>query len=265
MRWEVNEQCRWLSPSAEGLLLTVTGLQEVWVLDPTDFRVKAKVAIPSAERAVSSPAISVGFAIGDRQQRYLTLRVIDLKNGQVVREYGTSDFKDRHAYYAGPVVTPDGKYLFTQGGSLLRFRILDDELELEENSRDSGDTAHQRGIAISPDGYYVSLLTTFGGGQSNGTNIYKITNLSRPEIVIRSIPGPTSLAFDLKAGLIFADHPQHPLIFFHPNGTRLKEYSLASPARQGGRTRQFLVHPDGGKLLVLTDSKIVLVTLPRAE
>ena len=42
--------------------------------------------------------------------------------------------------------------------------------------------------------------------------------------------------------------------------SRLKEYTLASrPRTKSAATRQILVHPGGGKLLVLTDSALFFV------
>jgi S1-C subfamily serine protease len=265
MHWEVGKRCSWLSPSAEGLVLTVAGLQEVWLIDAKDFRVKAKAAIPSADRAVSAPTLSVAFAIGADRQARRSLHVVDLKTGEVAREYGPADFGDQVAVFGLPAVTPNGKYLFTEGMEMIqRFRILGDELHLEEvGRRNIRGAAQGRAVEISPDGYYVAQVTTNGNGPLYATNVFKITDLSKPEIVIASGPHPAALGFDIKAGFVYAQNDGVPLIVFRPSGIRHKEYTLASPSRMGGRARQFIVHPDGGKLLVLTDIKLVFVEWPR--
>ena len=125
MRWDTGGRCTWLSRSAEGLLLTAAEFQEVWVLDPATFRIKSRIALPSVGRVVSSPELSVAFAPAARDPFSRVLTVVDLKAGEVVREYGRADFPERHVEFDTPSVTPDGKFLFIKGffGELERLEI----------------------------------------------------------------------------------------------------------------------------------------------
>jgi hypothetical protein len=260
-RLDAGTPCTWLSPSAEGLLLTASALQEVWLLDPATLQVKGRIGVPSVDRCVSSPALSVAFAVG---RRFTSggLSVVDLKAKAVVRQYSGREFEGAGAGFAHPAVTPDGRFLFTQGGieQLQRFRIRGDRLEYQESSERIAQNG--KAIEISPDGYYVALPSGGGnyGGRPYSTNIYKVTDLSTPTIVVESGAYPEALGFDIKAGLLYAQNHEFPLIVFGPTGLKHKEYKLAR--RGGGSAQQFLVDPAGRTLLVLTEKSLDLVQLP---
>ena len=68
-------------------------------------------------------------------------------------------------------------------------------------------------------------------------------------------PYPRALRFDLKAGYVLAQNNAKPLI---PYGSKRQEYDLAA----GRETRQFLVHPAGGKVIVVTAAAVALVEYP---
>ena len=73
------------------------------------------------------------------------------------------------------------------------------------------------------------------------------------------IGGVAALAFNPKNGQIYSQNHNHQLLVFTPKGDKHKEYELGG----GMGVRQILVHPDGKKILVLTDEKLMLVTLPK--
>ena len=54
-----------------------------------------------------------------------------------------------------------------------------------------------------------------------------------------------------------SDHDKQ-LIVFDERGTRLSEYALPG----GGESRQFLAHPAGKKLVVLTSQRLLFVEVP---
>ena len=67
---------------------------------------------------------------------------------------------------------------------------------------------------------------------------------------------PHAIGFDLKAGLIYAENLNRQLIVFDAQGNKLNEFRLGKLAGGPSRTvRQFLVHPDGRKLVVLVSGK----------
>jgi S1-C subfamily serine protease len=260
LKLDVDGVCNWLCLSKEGLVLTVSGSQEVWLLDKTTLKVKGKMSVGGVTRALSSPSLSMAYAVGQNG-----LTVLDLKKGKGVKAYSNRDlgqfFAFRHA-----AITPNGKYLFTQGGleQLLRFKLDGADVKLEEMSPRIA--ANGQTIVVSPDSAYVALPS--GGGNYQplkdhpkvgpySTYIYKVTDIKRAAKAISSGAYPRALAFDSKAGLFYAQNFQKQLIIFSQGGIKKKEYQLG-----GGDPKQFLAHPQGRKLLLLTAQKLFYVELP---
>jgi S1-C subfamily serine protease len=273
-RLDLGRRCGWLALSAEGLVLTVTDLQEVWLLDVNGLRVKSRVPVPSVSRAVSSPALSVAVALSNSPPPIgSSLSVLDLKKGVAAGQFTGNDTRGRlvPTGFSSPMVSPDGKYLFVQGGmeQLCRLRITGTRLKFEE----AGQRIAQGrvvNIQVSADSAFVCLPC--GGGNYNqlglkdhpevgtySTYVYPVTNLNKPAFTLAQGPYPMAVGFDPKAGLVYGQNLDHQLIVFGGAGVKLKEYQL----NNGREVRQFLVHPAGRKLLVLTDAKLSYVELPQ--
>src|SRR5262249_2732697 len=58
---EISRRCSCLAMSAQGLIVTLPELQEVWVIDPDSLAVKKRVPAPGAFRVVSSPQLSIAI------------------------------------------------------------------------------------------------------------------------------------------------------------------------------------------------------------
>jgi S1-C subfamily serine protease len=260
LKMDAGSRCSWLSLSGEGLLLTVADRQEVWLLDPATFKVKKRFEVASAERAVSSPGLSVAFAMGRD-----SMTAIDLKTG-TAKEYSPRDFPGGFGVgFAMPVVTPDGKYLFTMGGleQLHRFKI--DGLVLSHEEASQRIAQNGQGIAVSPDSKCVCLPS--GGGNYNNlknhpsvspysTYIYPTGNLNRPMFTINQGAYPRAVAFDAKNKKIYSQNHDHQFIIFNDSGRKLQEFKLAP---RGDETRQIVSHPDGNRALVLTSNNLFFV------
>jgi S1-C subfamily serine protease len=264
MRLDVRKRCTWLSPSGEGLLLTVADVQEVWVLDPDTLKVKRRLEAPSVQRCVSAPGLSVAVAVNAGDDA----RVFDLKPGGTSRDFHTRSF-GKNVNYRFPTLTPDGKYLFTMGGTeqLIRFRVEGTGLALDEMSPRIAQNG--QGIAVSPDGKYVCLPS--GGGNYQGlpnhpevrpysTYVYAVDNLRKPAFTLHQGNYPRAVAFDPKAGAIYAQNFENQLVLFSPTGVRRQEHPLSE---RGDEVKQFLVHPEGGRLIVLTERRVFYVATPR--
>ena len=194
-RLDMDSNCGWLCPSAEGLVLTASELQEVWLLDPQNLKVKSRIPVPvetrgispkERTRIVSSPKLSVAFAVSRDG-----IAVIDLRAGTIAKER-----MERGKYWGCslPVVTPDGNYLFTVGGieQLQRFKIEGQELKYEGSSQRIA--TNGQAVEISPNSKYVSLPS--GGGNSHdglkdhpkaprySTFVYDVTDLNKPALTI---------------------------------------------------------------------------------
>ncbi|MBI2901238.1 MAG: trypsin-like peptidase domain-containing protein [Planctomycetes bacterium] len=277
-QFRIGRRCGWIDRSKEGLLVLVTDLQELWVLDDGTLSVKKKIAVGTASLVVSSPALSAAFAAGARD----TLSAVDVKAGKVAKEHSAYKISKEQgkrirkhtegvvlSEFGLPAVTPDGKYLFCVGFECLhRFKIGSNGLDLtyEEMGPRIGQNPWR--IEISADSKYVCLPS--GGGNYNvsdhpkigsyGTYIYKVTDLLMPVISISSGAYPRTLAFDKDAGRLYAQSHECQLITFTVKGLKEKEYPLTG---RGDTVRQFLLAPGGSKLLVLTDSHLTWVELPK--
>ncbi len=251
---EIGKNCSWLAMSARGPIVTVDGAQEAWILD-SSFQVTKKLAMAGVSQVVSAPTLSVAIAANtDRFARGLS--VIDLSKGVFAGQHRFNEL----GLIAGAsrlAVTPDGKYLFIQGGfeDLKSFRISGTRITADQTSARIAQNGQS--IAISPDSKYV-CLPSGGGNYGAGTYttfIYSVTNLSQPQIMVTSGAYPRAMGFDPKAGLIYAQNHDKQLLIYDPSGVRLKEFNLGPT----GEVKQFLVHPDGRKVLVLTDRKLYFV------
>src|SRR5262249_47363322 len=158
-------------------------------------------------------------------------------------------------------VTPDGKYLFgmTSLAQLVRWQITGNLLKLDITGPAIATGAGGQ-VVVSADGKYVCLLHPEGNQttasdhpllERYGTYVYGVKNLGRPEFALAQGKGLSVLAFDGKTGQVYSNNASSPLLRFGPTGIRQQSYAL-----EGGATRQVLVHPDGRKLLVLTESKL---------
>lgn len=274
LSWETGEQeqsvdlgrkCSWLSVSKLGPLVCVPDLQEVWLLDTKTLKTLKKAPAPGATRVVSSPALEVAYACGGRDR----LSVVDLKKGDVVKEYRTQGFGVL-VDFRFPSASPDGKFLFLFGGieQLHRLAIKGTELEYEESSPRIGQ-GRTEGIDISYDSQFVCLASG-GGNYSNpppenhpmaapySTYIYSVNDLSRPVLTLEQGPYPLAVGFDPKSGLLFSHNFQKQLLIFNSGGLRKKELALSNNPTG---TRQILVQPSGGRLVVLLDNKVMHVAI----
>ncbi len=267
LRLDVGARASWLSPSAEGLVLSVSDLQEVWLLDAKTFKVKARMDAPSVKRTLSAPALSYAYAVNHQGD---SLHVLDLKTGATVRQYGARDFDVRGGVgFGSPLLTPDGKYLLTvRDRQLARFRVDGKDVTFEEIGPWIIEGRFD-GPSLSGDGTLICAPS--GGGNNRGlkdhpeiesysTYVYPVTNLNRPSFALRQGAYPLAVGFDAKAGLVYTQNHEFELIVFTDKGLKLKEYRLSC-----GEPRQYLVHPAGRRLLLLAGAKLLDVELPAKE
>jgi hypothetical protein len=102
-------------------------------------------------------------------------------------------------------------------------------------------------VALCSGGGNTSPLTDHPEVPPYSTYIYQAPTIKKAKKFVNSGAYPRALGFDAKTGFIYGQNFQKQLIVFSPGGIKKKEYALA-----GGETKQFLAHPEGKKLLVLT-------------
>src|SRR5207253_8265932 len=89
------------------------------------------------------------------------------------------------------------------------------------------------------------------------TYVFPVTDLDRPALVLTTGAYPRALAFDPRGGRIYAQNHQHQLLVYTAGGIKQKEYRLGD-----AEAKQLLVHPAGGKLLVLTGERLYRIDVP---
>jgi hypothetical protein len=271
----IGRKCNWMDRSKDGLLVLVQDLQEIWVLDEEKLTVKKKIPCGKSMRMTASPATGIAFAGNGRDE----LTAVDTSSGKSVREFNAFKINadqgkkiKRHkdgvvlSEFGMPTLTPDGKYLFCVGFECLhRFKVSGNDLVYEEMGPRIGQNPQR--IEISPDSKYVALPS--GGGNYNisdhpqigsyGTYVYRVSDLQMPIMSISSGAYPRTLQFDRQAGLVYAENHERCLITFTPKGLKEKEYQIEG----SGEPRQFLVHPQGKKLLILSEPGLFWVELAK--
>jgi len=256
---DYERKAAWLSVSAEGLVLSMADKQEVWLADPKSWEVQKKMDIPSLKRAVSAPTSSLAAASsGDR---FDALYVLDLKAGKSDLFAKPADAK--LLGYNGPIMTPDGKYVLTEGmlGQICRFRVEDGKIVYDDQGGRLGQGAHGAGLQLSPDCKFVCLPTGGGNiGKNYTTIIFPVADLKKPECSLESGPYPKAVGFDLAGGWIYTQNIDHPLMLFTQTGVKKKEYKIDDNKEN---VRQYLVHPDGNKVLILMDKRLLYVETPK--
>jgi hypothetical protein len=228
----------------------------MWLLDEARLQVLKKLPIASAGRVVSAPALSFAYAV-EKQFGPGTLIVIDLKSGMRVQQYSTNDFGGKLIGFDFPVVTPDGRYLFAVGfEQICRFRLREDQVLFDEVSPRLLQGAFG-GLCVSNDGKWVCGPSGGGNyglpdvpsGSSYSTYLYSTVSFRKPMLVLAQGAYPRAVGFDMPSGLIYTQNHDKDLLIFDSKGRKLKEYAFAGRGRD---PRQFLVHPEGRKMLVLS-------------
>ena len=247
---ELGRRCCWLAASAEGLIVSVEETEELWVLDPATFAVKKAIKVPRIRHASSASNLSVAFAhlAPDGPARDTDVLQIDLKTGAI------SKIASQCVKPWNPTVSPNGKYLFFRSGNecLERYVIRDGNAVFEQKS-DGIVKGGGPGPLVSPNSKIISVPSGITSGA--GINVYPVENIERPEVILK--PGKPDVWVanaDPTTGKYYAAG----LLVYDKEGKLEKDYKL-----DAGNIKQMLVHPKGGKMLLLGSGKFLLVELPK--
>ena len=253
----IGRKCSWISMSSLGLVATVCDAQEAWVLDPKTLQEGKKIDIGKSQFVVSSPRIAFAYAINADPTKP-TLSVLDLKAGKVARQY-KGDELDRQGdgCFETPIMSPDGKKIFATGGTELMYRLDVDGLKVAV-----GDVTERlisgafEGLCVSDNSEFVCAPS--GGGNhaasKYSTFIFSTANLKKPILTISSGAHPKAVGFDTRTGLIYTQNNKFNLLVFNNKGLIQKQLSFDETGNEPFETHQFLVHPDGNRLVALTHS-----------
>jgi hypothetical protein len=262
---ETGQRCSGLALSAEGVLMALPDAQQVWVIDPEKLTVKQKVPVPGVQYVAATPKLAFGYAASGT-----ALYLLYLKTGKSV-PLGRAVLGN--VGLANPVVAPDGSSLFTRSDNqIFRLKIQPaGGLTYTDNTPKIGSGSLGAGIQISPDSKYVCLPTGNGnvkdlkGHPAIGpysTYVYPASSLGKAAFALEQGAYPTTVGFDPVAGRIYAQNTSFTFMVYGMDGMKKKDYRIGSGRREF--VRQYLVHPDGGKVLVLVDEELQWVELPKS-
>ena len=254
-RIDLGRRCGFMAPSADGLLVAMTDLQEVWVIDPLTLNVKGRVAAPGVKRVLSGPTLHFALCCADAQfGREGEVVYLDLTRLEPVYQF---DVPTRFAR-----LTPDGKYYFAEGGieQLCCYYVKDGRLST--GPRTERIAQNGQNICLSPDGQLVCLPSGGGNyGSGYGTFIYAVDKLTVPKFALTTGPYPRLVAFDAVDQSIYAENSDYQLMLFSPTAIKRKQLSLIDEPGGHDEPRQFVPHPGGHRLLVLLAKRLLYVDL----
>jgi hypothetical protein len=174
---------------------------------------------------------------------------------------------------------------------LSRYSWKDGKLEHEESTEPPGrkyrdNVVSPAGITISPDGQFVCLprpdpslymyhWEDAADRDRIATPVYPVNRLKKPSCALeqgavaagRPNVRPEAVGFDPKAGLLYAQDAFHEFVVFTTGGVKKKVYALSGESPGTGplyevHVAQYLVHPAGYRVMVLTASAVYAVEVP---
>ena len=236
----------WLDRSAAGLAVASAERGELALLDPVTLAVTRRLPVPPIPRFTCSPALAFAYGIAPAG-----LVAVDLASGAVSRPAQPHDIAPTlDGAFTQVTATPDGRRLLAVAGDrLVRLSVASARVTLEQVGPHL--PARALALAVSVDGRAVCAPT--GGAPA----VHQVDHLDLPPITLAGDVFGDAVGLDSKAALYFGQAPNRPLVALDAAGKPLREYPLS-----GGRTRQLLVHPEGRKLLALTDTHLSWVEFP---
>ncbi len=267
-RLEIGRKCGSLAMSSAGLVVTLPDEKEVWLIDAGNLEVKRRIGVRDVRETLAAPGSALALAASPGSfGGEITLTILDLSKGEALREQHLSRCTGR-----GPAFTPDGKHFLIQhdDGELHRYRLANNSLIFEEKSPK---VCHLgEAVCVSPDSKYVCVPSNLGNyafpgfAHTNSTTYaFAVESLQRPAFAIPGDRQPRLVAFNPKAGHVYAQSDERMLLVFDMKGRRLGEQLLGTPRASIDHPRQFLPHPDGDILLVRSEKHLFVVNVKGGE
>ena len=250
----------YLGMSSAGLAVVMNSVQKVVTIKPEELVIDKTIQVAGIKTVACAATSHQAFAASGN-----SFVALDLRKGRVTGSTDVSMMKGdprrvkRTTTYVPATglemltMTPNGKYLFSKGGTemLQRIRVSGNTITVEEFTPRIGQNSQS--IAISPDSKYVAMPS--GGGNykadghpelNYGTYIYAVANLQSPApLGVSTGAYPKAIGFDHKAGKIFVQNRSHQLIVINSGGVKEAEYKLSAKPED---VRLFSVHPMGGRV-----------------
>src|SRR5262249_5505042 len=226
-------------------------------------------------RALTGPDLGIAYVICREGDRFISPGAgwpvrVNLEDGTLAAMTDARDPNLPQHFHWGSfeyaALSPDGKWLFADGGALVRYRIEDTKLTLDATSHVGMGGGAKLGICVSPDSQWVCFPT--GGGNDGllyGTYVYRADDLSRPAFTLKQGAYPMIVGFDPVGKHVLSQDSQPPLMVFDQNGTKRGEYKFGT-IRGSHDVKQYAPHPkDGRSLLLRSNEHLLLVEFAEAE
>jgi S1-C subfamily serine protease len=280
---DLGPGCCGLAVSGEGLIVAIRD-KALLLLDEQTLLLKKEIPQPQVLQVVSARSLTKAFAI--RQPLNAvgpdpgSVFTVDLKLGNATELQAERVGQPQKAHFAsarffgfkGPVVSPDGKFLFLRSNfSIHRFRIDGGGLVYDEVGPALFSAAGAHGkvqIITSADAFYVSLLTP--GGNANifdhpqlGPDtyyIYRAENLQVPVLAVKyRFVGNGGMGFDEARCKLYVMTDNTSFGVFDQRGRLEAEFPFKGC---DGTVPQILVHPAGAKMFLHSGGQLQWVELP---
>jgi hypothetical protein len=270
---ECDQTVSWIALSDEGLVVTMPDSQEAWVCHQGTLKKKESFQINKAQRVLASPNSKWAYAVEFEEGFGLnggSIEVIDLSTRKPKKTYSSNDLGK--APLGSPNLSADGKSLFTSTPlGFFRFAVNDDQLSLAEARRGMVNPQF-RAVCSSLDGTLCAVSIAPGSERRINdpegifaTQVFETRDFGKSMFLLTGTRQAQCVGFDQHNGLIYSHDQTHQLVVYDKAGIKLKSIELVDPNIQSinrSMPIQFLVHPDGGKLVVmLSNGALITVDL----
>jgi hypothetical protein len=262
---ELKRKVTWLSLCAQGILVTCLDMNgklehpEVLLLNKDTFEdITSYKLAPGVVRVVSQPNWNTAVCTG------MSLSAIDLVTGNVTAamtpQLGTNAVNS-------PVLGVIGQknsLFVTWGGVIHRYEVNGVKLDHMQASKIIGGGGFY--LQVSPDSAWVCLPCPLGStviGHPNDVAVLKAANLNDPAMpFIENGAHPQVVGFDPVTKLIYLDDDQWDLIAVTSKGVPIPDQKWKWRDKPTDRVQQYLVHPEGGRLIIVVSGKLVPFDVP---
>lgn len=257
-----QERIHEVGQSAEGLVLTTIGGDEIQVIDEDTLKVKRKIPFKEAGHVTVSPALSWGIATKTVHEDAM---IVDLRHGKLlgqVRIFESPDSLRVRREIKNPIkwnlakswLSPDGKWLLTPWEyHLVRMKVEGYTLKVDQLCRIDSRLDHTRPfdmgqIVISPN--FRRVLIRSERGRSS---VYSIEDIQKP-IALLPHSNARVLAMSDDGARYFGMFPTgDQMVEWNGKGERVLQHENVPLGNMGGTWGNYVVlAPDGRSLLAVS-------------
>jgi DNA-binding beta-propeller fold protein YncE len=252
-RLDLRQQADSLAMSAEGLLVALGALKEVWVIDTTTLEVKKRISAPDGRRILCGPNLDFALVTAPSRSSARSedepVTVLDLIVGQPVRQFFVP--------VQSAQLTSEGRHYFAIGPT---FQLVDFRLEADglvpSQSTPENEPQHG-GIVVSPEGQFVCCAESRRASDAAAAAIfvYSVDDLSKPRLILQAGFRPRAIEFDPAAKLIYVLDQNRHLLVFDEQAQKVSQHEFVDPRRANIFPSRFVSYPSGRKLLVVDSSR----------